>query len=235
MTSRPSCRRRWKKHVCASRVTWWRIDSSPSISTPRSRTTGWMTLWPTLMTLFSDDSLRRFVSEPNHRISVLVAFSCSRFAADHELTSQMQSSTPRNQCANTAYHQCTALLYNGPLLSCFNKRWNKKSFSNSAASLEWIRSRCRTFPWLWKLLSNRWLCQTVHQHQSWSASDSAWLLTVSITPAEMMTSVISHQLSSVNYTRSRNMRLTRMTTNLTSASCHLKLWPPKVDVSCHCH
>jgi len=56
LTSRPSCRRRdrsrrrWKKHVCASWVTCWYIDSSPSI---RSRTTvtGWMTLWPTLMTL----------------------------------------------------------------------------------------------------------------------------------------------------------------------------------------
>jgi len=77
-------------------VTCWRIDSSPSISTPRSRTTvtGWMTLWPTLITLFSGDSLRRFVSKPNHRISVLVAFSCSRFTADHELTSETQSSTP---------------------------------------------------------------------------------------------------------------------------------------------
>ena len=46
------------------------------------------------MTLLAGIALRRFVSEPNHRISVLVKISCSRFAADHELTSERQYLTP---------------------------------------------------------------------------------------------------------------------------------------------
>lgn len=71
------------------RATCWRIESSASKYTPRSRTSvaGCMTVVPTVICMSSRLMRRRLVDMPNHRTSNLLAFSCSRLQAHQARTS----------------------------------------------------------------------------------------------------------------------------------------------------
>jgi len=128
VTSRPSCRRtdrrrrRWKKHIWATRETCSRIDSSESNSTPRFRTqlAGLIVLWPTVMVLLFGERRRSSDVEPNHSSSVLSAFSCSLFILStpvrdindaalqmsHHRISIMWSATATELCMSSNRRRC---------------------------------------------------------------------------------------------------------------------------------
>ena len=81
-TPRSRCnRRRWKKQEDAILEIWSRMASSLFSQTPRSRITvdGVISTDPRWRHSSSALSLARLAFDPNHIISVLSGFSCSRF------------------------------------------------------------------------------------------------------------------------------------------------------------
>jgi len=85
-------RRRWKKQLLVTRLTWCCIVSSASRQTPRSRSnsTGVMTSPPTDRVRFFADILRILTALPYHTSSVFCAFNCSLREAHHARTSRIQ-------------------------------------------------------------------------------------------------------------------------------------------------
>ena len=95
-TPRSWCnRRRWKKQEDAVLEIWSRMVSSLSSQTPRSRTTvdGLISTDPRWRHSSSALSLARLAFDPNHIISVLSGFSCSRF---RQCLNTGQNSSDRN-------------------------------------------------------------------------------------------------------------------------------------------
>jgi len=79
------------KHPATVRWTCVRMDSSPSIKMPRSRTLvdGWTRSDPTLNAVDGSWCCRRAVEHQSR--SVLLVFSCRRLALIHDATSSMQA------------------------------------------------------------------------------------------------------------------------------------------------